>query len=137
MKSWHRYYPLSIIVTAAVFYLSLFNPAESDLADIDLSDKIIHGIMYAGVTSVFWFEYLLNGQKLSFRNILIFLILCPIAMGGILELMQEHLTECRSGEWGDFAADAVGVLLAAAAGWFVLKPLVLNHRPATDDRDDG
>ena len=55
----------------------------------------------------------------------------------ILELMQEHLTECRSGEWGDFAADAIGVLLAAAAGWFVLKPLVLNHRPATDDRDDG
>ena len=41
-------------------------------------------------------------------------------MSGLLELMQAYLTTCRSGEWLDFAANCVGVALAALVGYFIL-----------------
>ena len=33
-----------------------------------------------------------------------------------IELCQEYLTDCRSGDWRDFLANSVGVVLAAAIG---------------------
>ena len=46
-----------------------------------------------------------------------------VIMGGVIELMQETLTACRSGDWMDFAADAIGALAGAALGRAAIAPL--------------
>jgi VanZ family protein len=55
-------------------------------------------------------------------------IAAPIALGGIMELAQMLLTVNRSGEWADFIADTLGVLAGAAAGLFILRPLIWRKR---------
>ena len=47
--------------------------------------------------------------------------MAPIALGGLIELAQMYLTTNRSGEWADFAADSIGVLLGAVAGNYLLR----------------
>ena len=43
-------------------------------------------------------------------------------MGGLIELAQAYLTfGHRSGEWLDFAADGVGVLVGAAIGMLLAR----------------
>ena len=49
-------------------------------------------------------------------------------MGGLIEIMQATLTDCRSGEWLDFAADAVGVLFGAAVGRYIMGHLFSRVR---------
>ena len=39
-----------------------------------------------------------------------------VALGGLMELLQAYATTTRSGEWLDFWADSVGVLLGTAVG---------------------
>jgi hypothetical protein len=39
----------------------------------------------------------------------------------LLELAQEHLTTCRNGDWIDFIANTIGVLLALPVGLFLMK----------------
>lgn len=129
MKTWHKYYPLSIFIIIIVCWLSLFNPAEYEvLNEIHIWDLLAHCIMYFGVAIVFWYEYLLNNRKLKLSDIVIFLILGPALLGGLLELVQEHLTTARSGEWVDFYADLIGVVIGAAVGWWVERPLIQRHR---------
>ena len=48
--------------------------------------------------------------------------LAPIAMSGVLELLQEYCTGGhRNGDWLDFAANATGVTLAAVIGLLILR----------------
>ena len=137
ISSFHRYYPLSILITAAVIFLSLYDFSHFKIEQISLSDKIVHGIMYAGMTSVFWFEYLFNCRcTLSVRKILVWLFLAPIVLGGMLEIMQEHLTTYRSGDWYDFAADIAGVVLAATLGLAVGRPVIRHYLSARNCTDD-
>ena len=58
-------------------------------------------------------------------KLLLLAFLAPIAMGGILELMQAYLTTFRSGEWLDFVANTIGVCLGT-----VLGLLMKNRRSA-------
>lgn len=135
MKNRHRFYPLSILVTALVFYLSLFNPADLNLEDISFSDKLVHAIMYTGVSFVFWYELLFNTSQPSFSKILLLPILLPILIGGVLEILQEHLTECRSGEWSDFAADVTGTLAGILIGTYIIRPFIQHLRSARSRMD--
>lgn len=41
----------------------------------------------------------------------IVMLLSATALGGAMELVQAYLTTCRSGDWIDFEADAVGALI--------------------------
>jgi hypothetical protein len=50
-------------------------------------------------------------------------IILPIALSGIIELLQSYCTEHRGGDWLDFAANSLGVLLAALVGHYILRPL--------------
>ena len=57
-------------------------------------------------------------------------------MSGLVELAQAYATTTRHGDWLDFAANSVGVLLAAVLGRFVMPRLVgrsgafRTHHPA-------
>ena len=43
-------------------------------------------------------------------------MLCPIIMGGLIELAQAYLTTCRSGDIYDFYCNSLGVLLGCIIG---------------------
>ena len=121
-------YPLSLLVIAAILFLSLFNPPETRLDDVTFIDKIAHVCMYGGLELIIWVEYLRRHADLNKVKFILLGIAAPIALGGIMELAQMLLTVNRSGEWADFIADTLGVLAGAAAGLFFLRPLIWRKR---------
>lgn len=111
-------YPLSLLSIALVWYLSIWfmPPKELELPDIDFLDKWTHFVMYGGMCTVIWIEYLRRHRHLDWEKLFFWAWLMPVLMGGLIELAQEYCTATRSGEWLDWLADAVGVTLAVGAG---------------------
>lgn len=118
-----RKYPLSLLVIAAILFLSLFNPPKTKLDPINGIDKVVHVCMYLGLELIIWIEYLRHHENLNWVKILIFGIIAPIALGGLMEIAQMELTKGRSGEWADLWANAIGVLVGAAIGYFAIQTI--------------
>ena len=121
MTSYLKRYPLSAVCIILIWILSLvpFFP-ETPLDDVALIDKYTHFIMYGGTCAVIWWEYLRHYKKEARRpnlRALAFAMLCMILLGGLMELLQAYATTTRSGEWLDFFADSLGVLLGSGIGW--------------------
>ena len=77
-------------------------------------DKVAHLIMYASFAFLCLWGYrkqfISNGMAYQKKAILLAIVI-SIAYGGITEIMQEHLIPSRTGDWVDFAADAIGTLV--------------------------
>lgn len=121
MTSYLKRYPLSAVCIFLIWILSLvpFFP-ETPLDDVALIDKYTHFIMYGGTCAVIWWEYLRHCKKEARKpnlRALAFAMLCMILLGGLMELLQAYATTTRSGEWLDFFADSLGVLLGSGIGW--------------------
>jgi len=112
-----RRYPLSLLCIALIWFLSLtpFFP-ETPFDNVQFIDKWTHLVMYGGTCGVIWWEYLRHHQQLNKRKLLLWPLLGMIALGGVMELLQAYCTTTRSGEWLDFYADTVGVLLGNGVG---------------------
>ena len=119
-----RKYPFSLLVIAAIVFLSLFNPPETKLDTVSFIDKIAHVCMYGGLELVIWIEYLRQHASLERFRIITLGIITPIALGGAMELAQAFLTQNRSGDWIDLVADTIGVLAGAAIGYFLLRRII-------------
>lgn len=120
--SYLKRYPLSHLVIATVIILSLAPFSDMPkMPDISLLDKWVHFIMYGGLCSVIWWEYVRQHATLSWKRLTIGAIIAPMVMSGLLELMQEYCTATRSGEWLDLAANCIGVL------WGALNGLILSR----------
>jgi len=123
--SFVRVYPLSTLCILLIFLLS-FTPffPETPLDDIDFIDKWTHLMMYGGTTSVMWWEHLRNSRKEArkpnLRALFWVAFVSMILLGGLVELLQAYATTTRSGEWLDFWADSIGVLLGTALGLLLL-----------------
>ena len=116
-------YPLSLLTIVAILFLSLFNPPKTKLDNVSNIDKIAHVCMYGGLELIIWIEYLRHHTNLNWIKILFLGIIFPIVLGGILEVAQMKLTLNRSGEWTDFLADGIGVLIGAAVGYFAIRTI--------------
>ena len=83
--------------------------------------------MYAGLSGMIWFEYLLS-HKRTFRlnHILIGGLLLPVLLSGCIELLQEYCTTYRGGDWMDFAANTLGASLASLVGYYILRPKLIR-----------
>lgn len=131
-----KHYPLAWLVVIAICYLSLFfRTPETELNDVPFMDKWVHICMYGGLCTVIWIEYLRRHRVLSLLRLSVGSILCPILLGGILEIVQATCTTTRTGDWLDFAANSTGVLLAAAMGYWVWRPLFRRMRCQHTKRD--
>jgi len=119
----HRY-PLACFLAVAIVLLSLLPMPEIRMAeDVPLADKWTHMVMYGVLTLAIWYDYRRSHRKRNAWKLLLFAFLAPIAMGGVLELMQAYLTTCRSGEWLDFVANTIGVCLGTILGLLIkLQP---------------
>lgn len=117
LRLYLRRYPLAILLALTIVLLSLLPIPDLKVGvHVPLADKWTHMVMYGVLTFAIWFDYKRSHQKYNAWRLLVFTFMAPIAMGGILELMQAHLTSCRSGEWLDFVANTIGVCCGTVAG---------------------
>lgn len=107
-----KHYPLSCLITLPVLFLPFFRPSQTSTVDIPYLDKIVHTVMYMGLSLVLWLEFL-RAHKREVSMPYAWLIACagPIALGGVVELGQQHLTTYRGGDWWDFIADITGAVV--------------------------
>ena len=84
--------------------------------------------MYGGLCFIEWIEYLRKHSTINWKRIFTGTILFPIAFSGCIELAQSYLTEHRGGDWLDLAANTTGVLLAALAGYYILRPIIWKKK---------
>ena len=112
-----RKYPLSLLCILLIWVLSLtpFFP-ETPLDDVQFIDKWTHLVMYGGTCSVIWWEYLRSHNSIEWRKVVLLAIVGMILLGGLMEILQAYCTTTRSGEWLDFWADSMGVLLGTLIG---------------------
>jgi len=123
MKNFFRLiksYPLTLLCLALIILLSLvIVMPETELNNVAFIDKWTHLVMYAGMCSVMWFEYLRHHDRLIFWKLFLYTWLGPIVLGGVIELIQPYVH--RSGEWLDLLADATGTTLAVGVGLLMNK----------------
>ena len=118
-----RRYPLAILVAVAIVLLSLLPMPDMKVgAYVPLADKWTHMVMYGVLTLAIWIDYKRSHRCRNAWRLFVFAFLAPIAMGGVLELMQAHLTTCRSGEVLDFVANTIGVVLGSVVGSLIRVP---------------
>ena len=121
-----RKYPLSTLCIILIWVLSLapFFP-ETPLDNVAFIDKYTHFVMYGGTCSVMWWEHLRQYKKNARRvNLQAFggwTLVALIALGGLMELLQAYATTTRSGEWLDFWADSIGVVLGTLVGLLMYR----------------
>lgn len=116
-------YPLSIVAIAVICWGSLAPLPKDTLPEFRWSDKVAHILMYLVLCGVIRLEHWRAHRELTptpqaRHRLFIGALLLPMAMGGLLELAQEHLTAGRSGDWFDFAANSLGCLIAAIPSAF-------------------
>ena len=115
-------YPFSFILITAIWIICMIPVPETPLNDVCFIDKWTHFVMYASLTVTIWWEYISRHRKSSqfkMNRLLIGGILCPIAMGCLIELAQAYLTTCRSGDWFDAVCNAIGVILGGFIGYLI------------------
>ncbi len=121
MLRFFRIYGMSIVTSLFILYLSIV-PKMPDLSlpDFSLKDKVLHALAYLFLSVVLAFE--LYRQRYDFRGKVMFVwaIVYPILWGGLIELLQGNFFPPRSGDWGDWLSDIIGVLL----GFFIAKVFV-------------
>ena len=128
MKRIFTTYPLTILILAIILFLSLFNPPETEIKTITNIDKLAHLCMYGGFELILWGEYLKHHNTLSGKKLVLLAIVAPILYSGSMELAQLYLTNNRSGEWMDMVANTIGVITGAAAGYFVIRPILWRKK---------
>ena len=124
MTSMLKTYPLTLLTVAVICYLSFFTPPQTELDNISNIDKLVHTCMYGGLSIIIWWEYLRKHDTICWKRFIPISVVFPIMMSGIIELLQAYCTTNRSGEWLDFAANSLGVVLAFIAGNFVLRRIM-------------
>ena len=114
-------YIWTTLVTVGIVVLSTIPiPENPPLEDVPLIDKWVHMVMYGGLVFVMWTDHAVRNKRTFSWAARIIMVLYAIALGGAMELVQAYLTTCRSGDWIDFEADAIGAALG------VLLCLYLN-----------
>lgn len=110
LTKWIRRHPISVILILVIWYLSLFTPPKTELANVRFIDKWAHLLMYGSLAFVLWMEdWCVRKASPSMPRALA-LYIGPVAMSGLIELAQAYCTTDRSGDWLDLAANAIGAL---------------------------
>lgn len=110
LTKWIRRHPISVILILVIWYLSLFTPPKTELANVRFIDKWAHLLMYGSLAFVLWMEdWRVRKASPSMPRALAIYI-GPVAMSGLIELAQAYCTTDRSGDWLDLAANAIGAL---------------------------
>ncbi len=111
-------YPVSSLLVVSIWIICLVPiPENVPLGDVPMMDKWTHFVMYGVLCTVVWWEYLRRHRQKNASKLFLLAFLAPIVMSGLIELAQAHLTGGnRSGDWLDFLANSIGVVLGNVIG---------------------
>ena len=84
-------------------------------------------IMYMGLTLVFCFDYYRHAPAKNNSRTMLAAFIIAIALGGIIEIVQEAMHMGRTGDFYDFIADAVGAAIGMGLGLWIIKPFLLSR----------
>lgn len=115
-------YPFTTILLVVIWVLCFIPIPESPLSHVSFIDKWTHIAMYFVLSVSVMYEY----QKTHTDNLVAkysqYAWLLPVVMGGVIEILQAYCTGGRrSGEWLDFAADALGSTIALLIGILLVR----------------
>lgn len=117
-------YPVSTFLVASIWIACMLPVPETPLSNVSMFDKWVHFLMYGILCCTIWFEYARGHRHLNRWRLFVVAMVCPIIMGGLVELAQAHLTHgMRNGDWLDFAANSIGVCLGNLVGPVIYKIL--------------
>jgi VanZ family protein len=106
------------MLSLAVAFVCLVPLGDTHPPRIPYFDKYVHVFLFGALT-FFWITGL---RKQGLNHPVTISVLCCIAYGMLIEILQEVMNLGRAFEWLDIGADMVGVLLASViAKIFVLK----------------
>lgn len=121
MKEYIKKYPISLFLVVAIWTICLIPIPETPLDDVPMIDKWTHFVMYGSLCSVIFTEYANRHIKPNIKRLAIGGVLFPIIMGGLIELAQAYCTGGnRSGDWMDWIANSIGVMIGTAIGSLVV-----------------
>ena len=121
MKEYIKKYPISLFLITAIWIICLIPIPETPLDDVPMIDKWTHFVMYGSLCSVIFAEYAYRHIKPNIKRLAIGGVLLPIIMGGLIELVQAYCTGGnRSGDWIDWIANSIGVMIGTAIGSLVV-----------------
>lgn len=121
MKEYIKKYPFSLFLVVAIWIICLIPIPETPLDDVPMIDKWTHFVMYGSLCSVIFAEYANHHIKPNIKRLAICGVLLPIIMGGLIELAQAYCTGGnRSGDWIDWIANSIGVMIGTAIGSLVV-----------------
>ena len=107
------------MVALAIIVLSTIPvPEVKPIEDVPLIDKWVHFLMYATLSVAMWWDRRNRHQLISARYYVLMLFL-PTLLGGLMELVQAYLTTCRSGDWLDAIADAIGAVIGTVVCYII------------------
>lgn len=107
-------YPLSLFVLAAIVYLSLFRPSDDMQLPMlfEHMDKVVHFIMYAGLSFIIWYEFFRSHSKGMNIKLFLAIFLIPALFSGFMEYMQSKATDYRSGDIMDLLFNVLGIIFS-------------------------
>lgn len=123
MHKYFRYFPITIFCVILVTTLCLIPIEDPPLKDVRFIDKWTHLVLFGAISFFMYIEGVFGCRSRLWTVPFIVAL-----YGGVIELMQAYLTTYRSGEWLDFAADAVGAFLAFPVA-FLFSRKSWTHRP--------
>ena len=124
-----RRYPLSCTLILIIWILCLVPIPETPLSQISFIDKWTHFVFYGGLCMLIWAEYGYRHTAIDKRKVLLWIVIAPILMGGIIEIVQATCTGGnRSGDVLDWVADTIGVMLGQIIGIPLARVLSKNRK---------
>lgn len=115
IKPFVKRYWRTIIVAVFILIVTMRSvpPRICELALFSLPyfDKAIHASMFALLALSIGKDVVMQNNIQQSGRILIWIVLLPTAYGGLIELMQEHLTTNRSGDMFDLLNDFGGCVI--------------------------
>jgi VanZ family protein len=101
---------LAVLWTGIILFLSFKAPSVNPKFIFPNQDKVVHFMFYF-VFVFLWFGYFIYKKK-STNQTLIFLVMCSITMGILIELAQGYFTINRQADFYDVLANSSGSLVA-------------------------
>lgn len=121
-------YPLTLVITSVIWFLSFFNAPETKFDEVPFIDKWVHIVMYGGWGCVLWIEYFRQHKRTQPHQMVFWGIVAPILMSGAIELLQAYCTKTRSGDWLDLTANSCGIILAASIAVPLLNRIIYKKK---------
>lgn len=123
-KILYGWWPTAIVVTVILYATLTSEPLpEEDIPMIPGIDKLIHSVMFGGLFGAICFDYY-RGGGIFFRRFITLTAMICVVSGGLVEYLQIAMDNGRTGDWIDFAADTLGVVVAIFAAPPTVKKVV-------------